>query len=110
MPWELVGPMIVAIILILTIGGVILLRPLSHRLGDLLEAMTEERRNPPELDRTLHRIRDSLEGLDARLTLLEERQDFTEELLRSEERKELGRGKASGSGAADGGRGGERRR
>ena len=93
MPWELVGPMIVAIVLILTIGGVTLLRPLSHRLSDLLEAMADERRNPPELDRTLHRIRDSLESMDARLTLLEERQDFTEELLRSrKKRKELGRG------------------
>lgn len=101
MDWDLIAPMVVSVVLIVTVGGVILLRPLSSRLGELVEAMTEERRETPQLDRTLSRIRDSLESLDARLTLVEERQDFAEELLRSEGRKELRRGEEMATSSRD---------
>lgn len=77
---ETIAPMIVAVVLILTVGGVVLLRPLSKRLGDLLEVMAEEKRNPA-LGDNLHRVQEQLDMVASRLSLLEERQDFQERLL-----------------------------
>ena len=79
---------LIAITFILTTGGVILLRPLSKRLGDLLEAMALERRNPRLREEVL-RMHDLVENLNARLALMEERQDFTDSLLRSSDRARL---------------------
>jgi hypothetical protein len=83
---ELLAPMLVAIILILTVGGVILLRPIASKLGLLLEAMARER-NEPRTAVELERIRDLLETMNGRLSLLEERQDFTEALLADPDRR-----------------------
>jgi hypothetical protein len=77
---ELLAPMAVAIILILTVGGVVLLRPLSKRLGDLLEVMAEQKRVPGASEDLQH-IRAHLDTVNSRLALLEERQDFQEKLL-----------------------------
>ena len=71
---------IVTITLILTVAGTILLRPLSHRLGVLLEAMAREKNQLQGKDD--HRLRELLEAVEARVSLLEERQDFTEALQR----------------------------
>ncbi len=38
---ELLAPMVFAVILTLTIGGVILLKPIANKLGHLLEAMAK---------------------------------------------------------------------
>jgi len=78
--------------LTLTIGGVILLKPLMRNLGNYLEAKADERKgllagSPEDWDRLLG----SLEGLDERVQAIEERQDFTEKLLskpREGERKD----------------------
>lgn len=75
-----IAPMLVLLTLILTTGGVILFRPLAKRLGDLLEIMAQERRAVPESDGA-ERTREILERMDARIELLEERQDFTDALL-----------------------------
>jgi hypothetical protein len=78
--------MIVAVTGILTTGGVLILRPIAKRLGYLLEAMTAQKLRPasqPELSQ----IRDLLSGIDGRLNLLEERQDFAEALLTTGERR-----------------------
>lgn len=91
---ELIAPMIFAIILTLTIGGVILLKPIANRLGHLLEAMAKER-SEPQLSTELNHMRDLLETTNARLTLLEERQDFSDALLNDPERRRLRLGKAS---------------
>jgi hypothetical protein len=88
MEWEWVMPMVVSVTFILTTGGVILLRPLSRRLGALLEAMAQERRDPGLKDE-LVRIREMNEIMSERLTLLEERQEFTENLLKSPDRQKL---------------------
>lgn len=97
MDWDLIAPMIVAVVFILVTGGVILLRPLSHRLGELLEAMTQEKRSEPLPDRELVRLREALEAVESRMTILEERQDFHEELLtRKQEEKRLKSGKPGG--------------
>ncbi len=79
---EIIAPMIVAVTLILTIGGVALLRPLSKRLGDLLEVMVQERRQP-RIGEDLAQVKELLETTNQRLSLLEQRQDFTESLLSS---------------------------
>ena len=96
---EIIAPMIVAIILTLTIGGVILLKPIANRLGVLLEAIAKEKNEPRLADELAH-IRDLLETTNARLALLEERQDFSDALLHGTDRKSLRPGGASGTSKA----------
>ena len=70
------------LVLALTIGGVILFRPFTRNLGHYLEAKAEERRAlggraPEEWDQLFT----ALDGALDRLQALEDRQDFTEQLL-----------------------------
>ena len=58
---DIIAPMIVAIILFITIGGVILLKPIANNLGQLLQAMAKEREEPRIGDDIL-RIRELLGG------------------------------------------------
>ena len=76
------------VVLILAVSGVILLRPLSKQLGTLLEAMAKER-TEPRLGEDLGHMRDLLETIDGRLSLMEERQDFTDALLQDPEKRNL---------------------
>ena len=85
---ELIAPMIVTIIFTLTVGGVILLKPIANKLGFLLEAMAKEKQEP-KLTEDLSHIRELLETMNGRLSLLEERQDFTDALLSDPERRRL---------------------
>jgi hypothetical protein len=78
---EDIAPFVVAITLILTTGGVAILRPLSKRVGDLLEAMAAEKREPRRVAPDAQRMMELMESLHARLERLEERQDFTDSLL-----------------------------
>jgi hypothetical protein len=86
-----VAPMVMAVVLFLTAGGVILLRPISKRLGAYLEMLTEERRRSMQQGQqpTDPRLINALENLDRRLARLEERQDFTDALLRGREQQRL---------------------
>lgn len=84
--WTEVAPMIVAVVLTLVIGGVILLKPIANRLGFLLEAMAKEKESA--LGNDVGHMRDLLETMNARLQLMEERQDFTERLLSGERQKD----------------------
>jgi hypothetical protein len=73
---------LMTVTLVITIGGVILLKPLMRNLGNYLEAKAGERklpesRTPADWDRLLS----GLEAMDKRLEAMEERQDFTEKLL-----------------------------
>lgn len=77
--WDVVAPMIVAIVLFVTTGGVIILRPIAKRVGDLLEVYAREREGGFEVE--MRQTRELLETMNARLQLMEERQDFTERLL-----------------------------
>lgn len=97
---ELIAPMIFAIILTLTIGGVILLKPIANKLGHLLEAMAKDR-SQPQLGSEIGHIRDLLETTNARLALLEERQDFNEALLNGPKRASLPRPGSLGSPGPD---------
>jgi len=83
---ELIAPMIFAVILTLTVGGVILLKPIANKLGHLLEAMAKERSEPQPGGEIGH-LRDLLETTNARLSLLEERQEFNEALLNDPDRR-----------------------
>jgi hypothetical protein len=85
--WEVVAPMAAAIVLFLTIGGVLVLRPIAQHLGGYLEALTR-RELQTGGSRDLEQMRDALETMSQRLSLIEERQDFAERLLESQDRKE----------------------
>lgn len=93
MDWDAIAPMIVGVVFILTVGGVLVLRPIAKRIGELLEVFAREKQQGLEND--VGQIRDLLETMNARLMLMEERQDFTERLLAGEKDKkkeELPRG------------------
>ena len=84
MEGEILAPLILTVVLTLTVGGVLLLRPIAKRLGDIAELMLREKQGGTESE--LRRMGDLLETVDARMTLLEDRQDFTERLLASPDR------------------------
>lgn len=87
---ESIAPMIVAVTLILTTGGVVLLRPLAKRLGAYLDQATQEkvRGADPHQAQTDERLVQLLEAMDSRLGRLEERVNFTEAMLLSRSRAE----------------------
>jgi hypothetical protein len=75
---------------ILTTGGVLIFRPISKRLGTLLEVMTQQKLRGAGSDpHDTARIRELLTSIDSRLTLLEERQDFAEALISAGDTKLL---------------------
>jgi hypothetical protein len=75
---------------ILTTGGVLILRPISKRLGALLEVMTQQKLRSANTDpNDSHRIRELLVSIDSRLNVLEERQDFAEALISAGDTKLL---------------------
>lgn len=81
-------PMIVMVTGILTTGGVLILRPVTRRLGSYLDAVTQARLRPsPDAD--LARIAEVLSSIDGRLNQLEERQDFAEALISASDPKML---------------------
>lgn len=84
MEWEFIAPMIMMVVLTLTVGGVMVLRPIATRIGDLLELYARDRQAGLEND--IHQVKDLLETMDARLRLMEDRQDFTERLLSAGDR------------------------
>ena len=91
MEWDVIAPMLTAMVLFVTIGGVLVLRPLSKRLAELLESMARERnRESPQLEAEFRRMREVMETMASRLELLEERQDFTERLLTERSRGSSG--------------------
>jgi hypothetical protein len=82
--------MVLGIVLMLVLGGVILLRPITKRLGAYLEVLAEERRRsvPTGQVADVQRIASTLEAMDRRLAALEERQEFTDALLGDRDREE----------------------
>lgn len=71
--------LLIPITMILTTGGVLVLRPIAKRLGVLLEVMAKEKTQPPSDD--LRHLHQSVDTMNERLSLIEERQDFTERLI-----------------------------
>ena len=78
--WEFIAPLIMGVVLILTVGGVLILRPIAKQLGGLLEAMTRERLDGGPSQDVAH-LRELVETMNQRMLLMEERQEFTDRLL-----------------------------
>lgn len=81
---------LIPIVLFICVAGVLIFRPLTERLGDLIEAYTQERLASQTEQRRLSGLREQLDGLDQRMSLLEERMTFTEDLMSREPRGSLG--------------------
>ncbi|MBM4183141.1 MAG: hypothetical protein FJ207_02835 [Gemmatimonadetes bacterium] len=79
---EGLATLVVPTVSILTIGAVIILRPIAKRLTDLIELYSHDRQVGMQAE--VQQLRDVLETMNARLQLLEERQDFTDRLLAPE--------------------------
>jgi hypothetical protein len=71
--------MVVGVVFFLTVGGVLVLRPIAKKTGDLMEALARDKQ--AGLQNDVGQLRDILETMNARLTLMEERLDFTERLI-----------------------------
>lgn len=87
MDWEILAPLILGITITVSAAGVLILRPLSKRLGDLIEATTREKRAKSK-DEELTRLTEVVGRLTDRLENLEERLDFNERVLASLDRPE----------------------
>lgn len=74
------APMLVMITAILTAGGVVVFRPLSRRLADLLHAMAQQRLGA-SAGGDAQRTNETIALLEQRISLLEDRLSFTESLL-----------------------------
>jgi hypothetical protein len=82
--WDVIAPMVVAVVAILTVGGVAVLRPIAKRMSELIDLYARDRQSG--LQGEVSQMRDLLETMNARLQLMEDRQEFTERLLSSGER------------------------
>ena len=81
---------LIPIFLFMSIAAVMILRPISKKLGTLLEAMARERLPQANADTgELTRIRVLVEHVAKRVDLMEERLDFTERLLSNSKRPSL---------------------
>ena len=85
MDLEMIAPMVVMLTGIVVTGGVLVLRPISKRLADLLAAMAQAKAGGSDLEAA--RLREVVASLESRLALLEERQNFSESLLASSARQ-----------------------
>jgi hypothetical protein len=76
---------LIPLTLFVCVAAVMILRPISKKMGALLEAMTRERMQQqapaPLTDQQLTRVTGLLEQIARRQEQLEERLDFTERLL-----------------------------
>jgi hypothetical protein len=78
-----------AMTLMLSIAGVLILRPLTKRIGDMIELRAKAKHPHPDHQinsEDMERLTDVVSRLTDRIESLEERQDFAERLLYSDER------------------------
>lgn len=71
----------IPITMFMCIAAVMILRPITKKLGGLLEAMTIDRHQARMQDSTGERTVALLEHINRRMELMEERIDFTERLV-----------------------------
>jgi hypothetical protein len=86
-PWDpaVIGPIAGAVMTLgiaFSVAGVMIFRPLTRQLGELLEQMRRDRPQRTELADPA-RIAELMEGLLDRMERLEARQDFAERVLES---------------------------
>jgi hypothetical protein len=83
---------LIPIVLFMCIAGVLILRPVTKRLGLLIEALAKERMVAPaaSLDAVqIERIASVLEQLNNRLDLVDDRVAFMERLMEDRPRRRL---------------------
>lgn len=80
----------------LTVGGVLVLRPLTKRLGMLLEANAANRRSSEEDRIHYEHVRALLEAQSLKIDALEQRLQFTESLLEARPRESYARPELAG--------------
>ncbi len=82
-----VAPFILAMTLILSVAGIIILRPLTKRLGNMMELKSRAKHQEPGISsEDVARLTDVMSRLTDRIESLEEKQDFTERLLAAHDR------------------------
>lgn len=86
--------MLIPIVLFICIAGVLILRPISKKLGVLLEALAKERvarvtPGRPLDEAQLDRVTTALERLNNRLDLIDDRMSFMERLIEDRPRHRL---------------------
>lgn len=84
---------LIPIFLFMCIAGVMILRPVTKKLGLLIEAMAEERkaqfRGSRSLDEAhMERITVALERLNTRIDRVDERMSFMEHLVEDRQRRQ----------------------
>ncbi|MBI4408307.1 MAG: hypothetical protein HY561_01285 [Gemmatimonadetes bacterium] len=89
MDWGSLTGLVVPLVFILSVAAVLILRPLSRRLGDLLLQMRQEQQSTRSGEAELARLQGSLEQLRQRVDQLEDRLDFTERLIGASRREAL---------------------
>lgn len=89
MDWEFIAPLILGVTITLSAAGVLILRPLVKRLGDLIEATARDKRVKLK-DEELNRLTEVVGRLTDRIEDLEDRLDFNERVLSSLERPGAG--------------------
>lgn len=77
---------LIPIFFFLSVAAVMILRPLTKRLGMLIEQAARDRQAVRADDAEVARLRVAIEHLSKRLDLAEERVDFTERLVGSRRR------------------------
>jgi hypothetical protein len=77
---------LIPIFLFLSTAAVLILRPVTKKLGVLLEAVARSKMGTPTDAAEVAQLRASLEHMAKRLDLAEERLDFTERLVSSTQR------------------------
>ncbi len=80
---------LIPITMFMCIAAVAILRPISKRVGGLLEVITRERSTGQHDETELARIRVLMEHVVKRMDLVEERLDFTERLVGGGRRNSL---------------------
>lgn len=84
MPPSDLAPLIMGVTVTLAVAGVLILRPLAKRLANILELRAQEHHQRSEVSADdVAKIADALGRLTDRIEALEERQDFAERLLDS---------------------------
>jgi cell division protein FtsB len=86
-PMALVG-MAFVLIMVAMIGGFILLIPLSRRLGHVLDVWLRDRKGV-NASEELAQLRRTVQALEAEVSSLAERQQFTDELLQARKAERL---------------------
>jgi hypothetical protein len=81
---EELAAVIIACTGLVSAAAVLVLRPISRRLGGFLDALTASKLRP-SVEPDVARLREALDQLDGRLSQMEERQDFAEAMLSATE-------------------------